>query len=976
MKYIAALILLLHSITLFAFLSTTLNGIAYNIPENGDENWGSDLTLYLYRLPAEVLTKQSSSFTLATETDFGANYGLKALHFRSRTTGFATSGAVQLAYADAIKWRNSTNTADVSLSPASNTVLSYGGVNIVNLSDVQALTNKTLTSPTITGATVTGGTYTDVTLTTPTINDGTLTTVVLNTPTINTATINTPTVNNGDFNTSNLINPTITSGTFNTSTIIAPIVSRGTINNSTWNTGAFYNATLTDPSNVISTATLTGTIATANLPVIPMTKGGLNADVSAYNGLVKISGGAASAISDNSNNWNTAYSWGNHATAGYMQTSERPTFMSTSHVANTITAANIANWNTTYANEVLVAALGTPSQTSVEQTNNNTRSAGRMSGGTVTSNGDGTVNVAAGTGLIRPSNSDTATLYSFNWQTNAVVGLVDNSLNWVTMRYNGGSPFATSTTDLSTVDLNTEFIIAHVYRIGNTTEITMSGAYLPNYVTNNNQRLLYRGIERMTGTAIAEKATRAVTSTVGTWYLGNTKITIPAIDTSVTNFDKVYWLTAAGKYTYQTGQTQIDNTQYNNGTALVALTSTNYTVRWVYICLEGEMYYIYDTLNGSLASAQAATPPATIPDYLEKNALLAGKIIIRRNASTFTSIQSAFTNQFTPVNVNNHNDLANLQGGDGTSYYHFGTANYTALNTIPAGSMLWASSENYIGQIAPNSTAATLFLSQASSGLPAWRSVTAAASGTSGMVQFNNAGVLGSDSTLQWDNTNKRLGIGTTSPTQKLDVAGNIKSSAQGMFQTVTIGTDTPTANYPLTVYSGTHSGIIIEAPAGSNQTLQFISGTSQYYLTHDPADDFLKLYKNTTGTWMAFDGVNQRLGIGTTSPNSTLSINGSYSASYTTLNDGGVINATMNVVYVVSGGVGTTATVSLPACTSSISGREYKIKNFAGGTVLIKGNGSDLVEYAAVQQLSNQGDVIQIQCSAPSGTYSWYKIN
>ena len=46
------------------------------------------------------------------------------------------------------------------------------------------------------------------------------------------------------------------------------------------------------------------------LKVIPHEKGGLETDVSAYDGLVKISGGVTSAVTDNSTNWNTAYGWG------------------------------------------------------------------------------------------------------------------------------------------------------------------------------------------------------------------------------------------------------------------------------------------------------------------------------------------------------------------------------------------------------------------------------------------------------------------------------------------------------------------------------------------------------------------------------------------------------------------------------------------------------------------------------------------
>ncbi len=52
----------------------------------------------------------------------------------------------------------------------------------------------------------------------------------------------------------------------------------------------------------------------------------------------------------------------------------------------------------------------------------------------------------------------------------------------------------------------------------------------------------------------------------------------------------------------------------------------------------------------------------------------------------------------------------------------------------------------------------------------------ASAASPSGGVQFNNgSGVLAADSNLYWDNTNKRLGIGTTSPQTALDVNGGIK---------------------------------------------------------------------------------------------------------------------------------------------------------------------------------------------------------
>jgi uncharacterized protein (TIGR02145 family) len=51
----------------------------------------------------------------------------------------------------------------------------------------------------------------------------------------------------------------------------------------------------------------------------------------------------------------------------------------------------------------------------------------------------------------------------------------------------------------------------------------------------------------------------------------------------------------------------------------------------------------------------------------------------------------------------------------------------------------------------------------------------ASPAGSTGYIQFNaGSGALGGDANLFWDNTNKRLGIGTTTPAGKLDVAGSL----------------------------------------------------------------------------------------------------------------------------------------------------------------------------------------------------------
>jgi len=78
--------------------------------------------------------------------------------------------------------------------------------------------------------------------------------------------------------------------------------------------------------------------------------------------------------------------------------------------------------------------------------------------------------------------------------------------------------------------------------------------------------------------------------------------------------------------------------------------------------------------------------------------------------------------------------------------------------------------------------------------------------GSSGYIQFASSSQFGADSNLFWDNTNKRLGIGTTAPGSKLDVAdtAQLRGAAGGTGLYVNssgnVGIGTTTPGYKLDV--------------------------------------------------------------------------------------------------------------------------------------------------------------------------------
>jgi len=75
------------------------------------------------------------------------------------------------------------------------------------------------------------------------------------------------------------------------------------------------------------------------------------------------------------------------------------------------------------------------------------------------------------------------------------------------------------------------------------------------------------------------------------------------------------------------------------------------------------------------------------------------------------------------------------------------------------------------------------FLKTNGLGVTSWSVVSATPAGSTGYVQFNNAGAFGADAAFFWDNTNKRLGIGCTNPIGAIEISKDTANAS--MFASV-----------------------------------------------------------------------------------------------------------------------------------------------------------------------------------------------
>ncbi len=120
----------------------TINGVVYDYPEPGDEDWGPEATDWAAAVTSGMLQKAGGLFQLLAEADFGTAFGIKSLYYKSRTTLPADAGQIRLAKTDVLNWRNNADGGNLSLGISASDVLQFNGADIqgaISVSDTATI---------------------------------------------------------------------------------------------------------------------------------------------------------------------------------------------------------------------------------------------------------------------------------------------------------------------------------------------------------------------------------------------------------------------------------------------------------------------------------------------------------------------------------------------------------------------------------------------------------------------------------------------------------------------------------------------------------------------------------------------------------------------------------------------------------------------------------------------------------------------
>lgn len=315
----------------------------------------------------------------------------------------------------------------------------------------------------------------------------------------------------------------------------------------------------------------------------------------------------------------------------------------------------------------------------------NMAAAGRMYGGVITSNGDGTVNIEAGGGIIKTDDvtdpqqvplsineGQGSKVIEISWDEISSLSLIDNAYNYIF--YDGSSNSIKTTTNFYSISFTRDFTIGRAYRRGTDVLVRLCGTNSWNF----NRRLQLFGeevfpIKRANGLIIGNPSGLYISVSSGIlWAELINRFVVTSTDTSTGGTFSYWYRDGSGGFVEVTGQTEIDNEYYDDGTGTLALSTNNYYVNhWVYVSHDSSVHVVYGQAEfNQIGDARSEPVPSDIPGLVRAYSSFIGRVIVEHDATTLSSVNTAFETDFQISPTIEHNDTSNKQGGVVGEYYH------------------------------------------------------------------------------------------------------------------------------------------------------------------------------------------------------------------------------------------------------------------------------------------------------------------
>lgn len=307
----------------------------------------------------------------------------------------------------------------------------------------------------------------------------------------------------------------------------------------------------------------------------------------------------------------------------------------------------------------------------------------------IVDNGNGTATIMSMRCRLCSASDFTSSIEEY-YVSGTTLSFVDNTEQYVCVKYNSGNPIYYVENDKTNINDSNVICLYVVWRQGtilHSVGLDSKALGLANKISHSITNTVPYRKSVDGGLILSETSTpnpRTVLITGGLVYAGITPQIVSAFNSSVDMLTLSYH--SGGSLLYSSGAVY-NNTQYDDGTNLQTIPNNKYSVRWFYRSIgdvKQTFYVLGRNYYNNISDAKLEATRTDLSVMLRNHCMLIGRIIIQYNASSGL-VENISESSFTPGVVQNHNDLANIQGGDSLgNYYHLSATTFGYLSGVSA----------------------------------------------------------------------------------------------------------------------------------------------------------------------------------------------------------------------------------------------------------------------------------------------------